>query len=78
MIYRILHEQTEHSLSSVQNKLLFAEQQLESTNRRVNTLDTNRDSAREETMQLRSEVKVLKQTYVALENEKDKLLVGFI
>ncbi|XP_075161369.1 centrosomal protein 135kDa isoform X2 [Haematobia irritans] len=71
---KILHEQTERSLSDYQNKLLFAEQQLENTNRRVNTLDSNRDSSREETLQLRSEVKVLKQTYVALENEKDKIL----
>uniref|UniRef100_A0A1I8PKC6 Centrosomal protein of 135 kDa n=1 Tax=Stomoxys calcitrans TaxID=35570 RepID=A0A1I8PKC6_STOCA len=71
---KLLHEQTERSLSDYQNKLSFAEQQLESTNRRVNTLDSNRDSSREETFQLRSEVKVLKQTYVALENEKDKLL----
>ncbi|XP_073839342.1 centrosomal protein 135kDa isoform X2 [Musca autumnalis] len=71
---KILHEQTERTLGDYQNKLLYAEQQLESTNRRVNTLDTNRDSAREEALQLRSEVKVLKQTYVALENEKDKIL----
>uniref|UniRef100_A0A1I8MYB0 Centrosomal protein of 135 kDa n=1 Tax=Musca domestica TaxID=7370 RepID=A0A1I8MYB0_MUSDO len=71
---KILHEQTERTLGDYQNKLLYAEQQLEATNRRANTLDTNRDTAREEALQLRSEVKVLKQTYVALENEKDKIL----
>ncbi|XP_061400602.1 centrosomal protein of 135 kDa [Musca vetustissima] len=71
---KILHEQTERTLGDYQNKLLYAEQQLETTNRRVNTLDTNRDSVREEALQLRSEVKVLKQTYAALENEKDKIL----
>lgn len=73
---RILHEQTQRTLSDYQNKLLLAERQIESSNVRLNTLDTNRESSQQEALRLRSEVAALKQTYVTLENEKDKILVG--
>lgn len=71
----MLHEQTERSLSDYQNKLLMAERQIESSNMRVNTLDTYRESSLQEADKLRCEVAALKQTYVSLENEKDKILV---
>ncbi|XP_065362141.1 centrosomal protein of 135 kDa [Calliphora vicina] len=71
---KMLHEQTERCLSDYQNKLLLAERQIESSNIRYNTLDTNRDSSQQEAVKLRSEVAALKQTYVSLENEKDKIL----
>ncbi|KAI8123380.1 Centrosomal protein of 135 kDa [Lucilia cuprina] len=71
---KMLHEQTERSLSDYQNKLLLAERQIESSNMRLNTLDTNRESSQQEVIRLRSEVAALKQTYVSLENEKDKIL----
>lgn len=73
---RILHEQTQRTLSDYQNKLLIAERQIESSNVRLNTLDSNRESSQQEALRLRSEVAALKQTYVTLENEKDKILVG--
>lgn len=73
---RILHEQTQRTLSDYQNKLLLAERQIESSNVRLNTLDSNRESSQQEALRLRSEVAALKQTYVTLENEKDKILVG--
>ncbi|XP_037806240.1 centrosomal protein of 135 kDa [Lucilia sericata] len=71
---KMLHEQTERCLSDYQNKLLLAERQIESSNMRLNTLDTNRESSQQEVIRLRSEVAALKQTYVSLENEKDKIL----
>ncbi|KAM7355583.1 centrosomal protein 135kDa isoform 2-T2 [Cochliomyia hominivorax] len=71
---KMLHEQTERSLCDYQNKLLLAERQIESSNMRVNTLDSNRESSLQEAVKLRSEVTALKQTYVMLENEKDKIL----
>ena len=74
----MLHEQTERCLSDYQNKLLVAERKLETSNVRLNDLDTNRETSLQEASKLRSEVAVLKQTYVMLENEKDKLLVSYL
>lgn len=71
----MLHEQTERSLRDYQNKLLLAERQIDSSNKRLNTLDSNRESSSQEAARLRGEVDALKQTYVNLENEKDKILV---
>lgn len=74
--FRLLHEQTERALVEYQNKLLIAETHLETAEQRVNTLDSNRETTRNETTLLRSEVAALKKTYVNLENEKDKILVS--
>ncbi|XP_037880211.1 centrosomal protein of 135 kDa isoform X2 [Glossina fuscipes] len=71
---KLLHEQTERSLSDSQNKLTLSESQLESAQARLNAVDSNRESSQQEAIQLRTEVAALKQTYVALEREKDKIL----
>uniref|UniRef100_A0A1A9Z8Z3 Centrosomal protein of 135 kDa n=1 Tax=Glossina pallidipes TaxID=7398 RepID=A0A1A9Z8Z3_GLOPL len=71
---KLLHEQTERSLSDSQNKLTLSESQLESAKARLNVVDSNRESSQQEAIQLRTEVAALKQTYVALEREKDKIL----
>lgn len=74
----MLHEQTERSLSDYQNKLLVAERKIESSNVRLNDLDSNRETSLQEASKLRGEVAVLKQTYMMLENEKDKILVSLL
>uniref|UniRef100_A0A1A9X335 Centrosomal protein of 135 kDa n=1 Tax=Glossina brevipalpis TaxID=37001 RepID=A0A1A9X335_9MUSC len=71
---KLLHEQTERSLADCQNKLIISESQLQSANARLNAIDSNRETSQDEVVQLRSEVAALKQTYMALEREKDKIL----
>lgn len=43
---------------------------------RVSTLDSSRETNRNELTQLRTEIAALRQTYISLENEKDTLLVS--
>ncbi|XP_034104614.1 centrosomal protein of 135 kDa isoform X1 [Drosophila albomicans] len=70
----LLNEQNERIIADYQSKLLIAERQRQKADVLVSTLDTSRETNRNDNAQLRSEIASLRQTYVALELEKDTLL----
>lgn len=74
--FSLLNEQNERIIADFQSKLLIAERQRHQADVRVSSLDSSRETNRNEVTQLRTEIAALRQTYIALENEKDTLLVG--
>lgn len=60
-----------------QNKLLLAEKQNQLNEQRLQTLDSSRESTQNEVIQLKGEIAALKHTYVALDHEKDAIVVCF-
>ncbi|XP_020798268.1 centrosomal protein of 135 kDa [Drosophila serrata] len=70
----MLNEQNERIITELQSKLLVAERQRQSADVRASTLDSSRESNRNEVTQLRTDIGVLRQTYISLEHEKDTLL----
>lgn len=57
---------------------MLAEREVHKADVRATTLDSSRESNRNEANQLRTEIASLRQTYVALEHEKDSLVVMWI
>lgn len=72
----MINDQNERIISDYQSKLLLAERQLHKADVRASTLDSSRETNRNEVTQLRTEIGSLRQTYIALEHEKDMLLVS--
>ncbi|EDV40901.1 uncharacterized protein Dana_GF23686, isoform A [Drosophila ananassae] len=70
----LLNEQNERIITDYQAKLMVAERQRHSADVRASSLDTSRESNRNEVTQLRTEIGALRQTYISLEHEKDTLL----
>ncbi|KAH8405257.1 hypothetical protein KR222_000686 [Zaprionus bogoriensis] len=70
----LINEQNERIIADYQSKLLIAERQRHQADVRVSSLDSSRETNRNELTQLRTEIGSLRQTYIALENEKDTLL----
>ncbi|XP_033242157.1 centrosomal protein of 135 kDa isoform X2 [Drosophila miranda] len=70
----MLNEQNERIIADFQGKLMISERQRQSADVRASTLDSSRESNRNEVTQLRAEIGALRQTYISLENEKDTLL----
>ncbi|XP_030570956.1 centrosomal protein of 135 kDa isoform X1 [Drosophila novamexicana] len=70
----LINDQNERIISDYQSKLLLAERQLHKADVRASTLDSSRETNRNEVTQLRTEIGSLRQTYIALEHEKDMLL----
>ncbi|XP_022211364.2 centrosomal protein of 135 kDa isoform X2 [Drosophila obscura] len=70
----MLNEQNERIIADFQSKLMISERQRHSADVRASTLDSSRESNRNEVTHLRSEIGALRQTYITLENEKDTLL----
>ncbi|SPP76004.1 Hypothetical predicted protein [Drosophila guanche] len=70
----MLNEQNERIIAVFQSKLMISERQRQSADVRASTLDSSRESNRNEVTHLRSEIGALRQTYITLENEKDTLL----
>ncbi|KAH8270271.1 hypothetical protein KR018_006445, partial [Drosophila ironensis] len=71
----MLNEQNESIIAKYQGKLLVAERHRQSADVRASTLDTSRESNRNEVTQLRTEIGALRKTFIALEHEKDTLLL---
>lgn len=71
----MINEQNERIIADYQGKLLIAERQRQKADVLVNSLDSSRETNRNEVTQLRTEIGSLRQTYVALEHEKETLLV---
>ena len=61
-----------------QSKLLLAERQNQLSEQRLQKLDNSHETTQNETVQLKGEVAALKHTYVALEHEKDAIVVSGI
>ncbi|XP_058066585.1 centrosomal protein of 135 kDa [Anopheles bellator] len=72
---KILQEQTERSLTEHQNRLMSSETQLGSTEAKLQRVDSAVEDVQKELGNLRSEISVLRASNVALEREKDKLLI---
>ncbi|XP_041674094.1 centrosomal protein of 135 kDa isoform X3 [Drosophila eugracilis] len=70
----MLNDQNERIIADYQTKLLMAERQRQSADVRASTLDSSRESNRNEVTQLRTDIGALRQTYISLEHEKDTLL----
>ncbi|KAM8709398.1 hypothetical protein ACLKA7_016237 [Drosophila subpalustris] len=70
----LINEQNERIIADYQSKLLIAERQRHKADVLVSSLDSSRETNRNEVTQLRTEIGSLRQTYVALEHEKDALL----
>ncbi|EDV97142.1 centrosomal protein of 135 kDa isoform X2 [Drosophila grimshawi] len=70
----LINEQNERIVADYQSKLLLSERQLRQADVRASTLDSSRESNRNEVTQLRTEIGALRQTFGALEHEKDTLL----
>ncbi|EDW26233.1 GL24729 [Drosophila persimilis] len=70
----MLNEQNERIIADFQGKLMISERQRQSADVRASTLDSSRESNRNEVTQLRAEIGALRQTYISLETEKDTLL----
>ncbi|XP_017053415.1 centrosomal protein of 135 kDa isoform X2 [Drosophila ficusphila] len=70
----MLNDQNERIIADYQSKLLVAERQRQSADVRASTLDSSRESNRNEVTQLRTDIGALRQTYISLEHEKDTLL----
>ncbi|KAH8242129.1 hypothetical protein KR026_005523 [Drosophila bipectinata] len=70
----LLNEQNERIITDYQGKLMVAERQRHSADVRASTMDSSRESNRNEVTQLRTEIAALRQTYISLEHEKDTLL----
>ncbi|KAH8380322.1 hypothetical protein KR009_010009 [Drosophila setifemur] len=70
----MLNEQNERIVADYQNRLLVAERQRQSADVRASTLDSSRECNRNEVTQLRTDIGALRQTFIALEHEKDTLL----
>jgi len=71
----MLNDQNERIIADYQSKLLVAERQRQTADVRASTLDSSRESNRNEVTQLRTDIGALRQTYISLEHEKDTLLV---
>lgn len=74
----MINEQNERIIADYRSKLMLAERQVHKADVRVSTLDSSRESNRNEANQLRTEMASLRQTYIALEHEKDSLVVILI
>uniref|UniRef100_A0A182FTP5 Uncharacterized protein n=1 Tax=Anopheles albimanus TaxID=7167 RepID=A0A182FTP5_ANOAL len=72
---KILQEQTERSLTQHQNRLMSSETQLGTTEAKLHRVDSAVEDVQKELGNLRSEITVLKASNVALEREKDQLLI---
>ncbi|KAL7734982.1 hypothetical protein ACLKA6_011247 [Drosophila palustris] len=70
----LINEQNERIIADYQSKLLIAERQRHKADVLVSSLDSSRETNRNEVTQLRTEIGSLRQTYIALEHEKDTLL----
>ncbi|XP_034482120.1 centrosomal protein of 135 kDa isoform X2 [Drosophila innubila] len=70
----LINEQNERIIADYQSKLLIAERQRQKADVLVSSLDSSRETNRNEVTQLRTEIASLRQTYIALEHEKDSLL----
>ncbi|XP_065721027.2 centrosomal protein of 135 kDa isoform X1 [Drosophila suzukii] len=70
----MLNDQNERIIADYQSKLLVAERQRQTADVRASTLDSSRESNRNEVTQLRTDIGALRQTYISLEHEKDTLL----
>ncbi|BFF96489.1 centrosomal protein of 135 kDa [Drosophila madeirensis] len=70
----MLNEQNERIIADFQSKLMISERQRQSADVRASTLDSSRESNRNEVTHLRSEIGALRQTFITLEKEKDTLL----
>ncbi|KAH8369969.1 hypothetical protein KR093_001625 [Drosophila rubida] len=70
----MLNEQNERIIADYQSKLMFAERQRQKSDVLVSTLDSSRESNRNDNAQLRSEISSLRQTYNELELEKNTLM----
>ncbi|XP_016994011.2 centrosomal protein of 135 kDa isoform X2 [Drosophila takahashii] len=70
----MLNDQNERIIADYQSKLLVAERQRQTADVRASTLDSSRESNRNEVTQLRTDIAALRQTYISLEHEKDTLL----
>ncbi|XP_017862911.1 PREDICTED: centrosomal protein of 135 kDa isoform X2 [Drosophila arizonae] len=70
----LINEQNERIIADYRSKLMLAERQVHKADVRVSTLDSSRESNRNEANQLRTEMASLRQTYIALEHEKDSLV----
>lgn len=74
----MINEQNERIIADYRSKLMLAEREVHKADVRATTLDSSRESNRNEANQLRTEIASLRQTYVALEHEKDSLVVMWI
>ncbi|XP_050097356.1 centrosomal protein of 135 kDa [Anopheles aquasalis] len=72
---KILQEQTERSLTQHQNRLMSSETQLGTTEAKLHRVDSAVEDVQKEMGSLRGEISVLKASNVALEREKDQLLI---
>ncbi|KAH8261538.1 hypothetical protein KR044_010915 [Drosophila immigrans] len=72
----LINEQNERIIADYQSKLLIAERQRHKADVLVSTLDSSRETNRNDNAQLRSEIASLRQTYITLEHEKDSLVVS--
>ncbi|XP_017955741.1 centrosomal protein of 135 kDa isoform X2 [Drosophila navojoa] len=70
----LINEQNERIIAEYRSKLMLAERQVHKADVRVSTLDSSRESNRNEANQLRTEMASLRQTYITLEHEKDSLV----
>ncbi|XP_030078735.1 centrosomal protein of 135 kDa isoform X2 [Drosophila hydei] len=70
----LINEQYERLIADYQSKLIVAERQVHKADVRASTLDSSRETNRNEVNQLRTELGSLRQTYIALEHEKDSLV----
>ncbi|XP_017112554.1 centrosomal protein of 135 kDa [Drosophila elegans] len=70
----MLNDQNERIIADYKSKLLVAERHRQTADVRASTLDSSRESNRNEVTQLRTDIGALRQTYIALEHEKDTLL----
>ncbi|XP_044317491.1 centrosomal protein of 135 kDa isoform X2 [Drosophila rhopaloa] len=71
----MLNDQNERIIADYKSKLLVAERHRQSADVRASTLDSSRESNRNEVTQLRTDIGALRQTYISLEHEKDTLLL---
>ncbi|XP_052848282.1 centrosomal protein of 135 kDa isoform X2 [Drosophila gunungcola] len=70
----MLNDQNERIIADYKSKLLVAERHRQTADVRASTLDSSRESNRNEVTQLRTDIGALRQTYISLEHEKDTLL----
>ncbi|XP_017842894.2 centrosomal protein of 135 kDa isoform X1 [Drosophila busckii] len=70
----LLNDQNERIVADYQSKLLIADRQRQAADARASTIDSGRESNRNEVSQLRTELGALRQTLKSLEHEKDTLM----